>query len=134
MMTAERIVKAKDLAAGDVVQMPTVGQVEITDATIGTTYGGTECVHVHGVTPTGALVDIDYAPNSTFRWLRLAFEQSPIIDRSAQRARLLARYRDPATPPFPGAVAITCDSCDRHILWVNPPTPDAPTYCTDCRP
>lgn len=53
-----------------------------------------------------------------------------VIDRSAARAALLARYRDlDAGPPFPGAVSITCVGCGCHILWTNPPVPPGRTYC-----
>ena len=71
-MTAEKpIVKATDLRVGDVVEMPTVGKVRITSATVGKTYGSVPCVHVHGVGPGDVLVDIDYSPGSTFRAVSL---------------------------------------------------------------
>lgn len=58
----------------------------------------------------------------------------PVIDRSAARAALIARYRDPSSPPFPGAVAMKCDECGKHILWVSPPLPpNGLTICTDCQ-
>jgi hypothetical protein len=74
---SEGIVKARDLKAGDVVLMP-VGrrgpvQVEITEAQPGQTYGNVPCIHVHGVDAQGAVVNVDFSPESTFRWLRLAY-------------------------------------------------------------
>ena len=59
-------------------------------------------------------------------------DMPPVTDRSAARAALLARYRAPSRPPFPGAVAITCDVCGNHVLWVNPPLPSVPTVCQTC--
>jgi len=58
---------------------------------------------------------------------------SEILDRSEARAKLLARYKDPTKPAFPGAVAIICDTCGKHILWVNPPLSSAPTICKECQ-
>lgn len=52
-------------------------------------------------------------------------------DRSDARARLLAAYTDPTTPPFPGAVAMTCAECDRFLVWTNPPLPTVPTVCRE---
>lgn len=59
--------------------------------------------------------------------------ESQIVDRAAARAALLAKYRDPSRPPFPGAVAMTCTECQTHILWVNPPLPaNGRTLCKTC--
>lgn len=52
-------------------------------------------------------------------------------DHDDRRARdaLLARYADPTTPPFDGAVALTCCECGVHLTWTNPPPPPVPTAC-----
>ena len=47
------------------------------------------------------------------------------------RARLRARYADPTTPPYPGAVAMTCAECGKHLTWTSPPLPEAPTVCAE---
>lgn len=52
-------------------------------------------------------------------------------DLRSGKAALLAKLADPRTPPFPGAVAIACDECHRHITWVNQPAPPVPTFCTE---
>lgn len=57
-----------------------------------------------------------------------------ITDRSKAKAALLARYRDPSSPPFPGAVAMKCDECGEHNLWVSPPLPpNGRTICASCK-
>ena len=60
-------------------------------------------------------------------------ELTPILDRRAAKAVILARQADPTTPAFDGAVAIACDECGRHLGWVNPPAPPAPVVCTEHR-
>lgn len=56
-----------------------------------------------------------------------------ITDRAKAKAALLAQYSDPSSPPFPGAVAMTCDECGTHLDWVNPPLPPCGrTVCSDC--
>jgi hypothetical protein len=75
MMTKDKsIVKATELRAGDLVEMVLAGivtLVRIAKATVGKTYGGVECVHVHGVGPDGVLVDIDYSLQSSFKAISL---------------------------------------------------------------
>lgn len=76
-MNADRIMKARDLAPGDVVEMPldrTLEQVEIAEARKGNNYGGIPAVFVHGVTATGVLVDITFSPESTFRFVRRTYD------------------------------------------------------------
>lgn len=56
-----------------------------------------------------------------------------IVDRTEQRRKLLDRYQDPSRAPFPGAVAMKCDKCGSHVLWVSPPLPsDGRTVCGGC--
>ena len=47
------------------------------------------------------------------------------------RERLLAKLADPSTPPFEGAVALSCDVCGVHLTWCNPPAPDVPVVCRE---
>lgn len=54
----------------------------------------------------------------------------PIIDRSAARAALLARYTDEQVP-VPGTVAMRCTDHDTFLLWVNPPAPTGRVACDD---
>lgn len=51
-------------------------------------------------------------------------------DREAARERLRALYADPVNPPFPGAVAMTCSECGKHLTWTNPPLPSVPVVCS----
>lgn len=56
-----------------------------------------------------------------------------VVDRTAARERLLSQYQDPTTPPFPGAVAMSCNECGSFIRWTNPPLPSTgQTICRDC--
>lgn len=56
-----------------------------------------------------------------------------IIDRSAAKAALLAKFTNLDVPPFPGAVAMTCSECDAFIAFVSPPLPpNGRTVCTAC--
>lgn len=57
---------------------------------------------------------------------------APIVDRSAAKAALLARFRDERFP-VPGTVAMRCTDHGTFILWVNPPAPSCRVACpTSC--
>lgn len=53
----------------------------------------------------------------------------PVIDRSAARARLLARMTDPARPPAPGMVRILCTAHGEFVAWCSPPAPPCTVAC-----
>lgn len=54
----------------------------------------------------------------------------PIIDRSAAKARILARYRDEAAgPPHGSEVAMRCTDHGAFITWVSPPAPPCRVAC-----
>lgn len=51
-----------------------------------------------------------------------------IVDRSAAKAAILARYRDETTRP-PGMVAVRCTDHGRFIVWCSPPAPPCRVAC-----
>lgn len=53
-----------------------------------------------------------------------------IVDRSAARAQMLARFRDEhAGPPNGSEVAMRCTAHGRFLLWVSPPAPPGRVAC-----
>ncbi|WP_300019677.1 hypothetical protein [Pseudonocardia sp.] len=53
-----------------------------------------------------------------------------IIDRSAARAALLARFTDEsAGPPTGVEVALRCTEHGAFLLWVSPPAPPCRVAC-----
>lgn len=57
-------------------------------------------------------------------------QPTPAEDQPTDRIR--AAHQDPATPPRPGMVALTCGQCSAHVVWANPPAPSAPVRCAAC--
>lgn len=55
------------------------------------------------------------------------------MDLAASKAALQARLANPNEPAFPGAVALSCEVCGRHLTWTNPPAPSVPTVCAEHR-
>lgn len=54
----------------------------------------------------------------------------PVFDRSAAKARLLARFRDEtAGPPNGTEVAMRCTEHGTFITWVSPPAPPCRVAC-----
>lgn len=59
--------------------------------------------------------------------------ETPIVDRGAVRAALLARYRDEHHQPA-GTEAIRCTAHGRFIAWCSPPAPACTVACPpSCR-
>lgn len=53
-----------------------------------------------------------------------------VVDRGAEKARLLARFRDElAGPPNGTEVAMRCTAHGRFMIWVSPPAPPCRVAC-----